>query len=243
MRSAVQLVNAATAMIVRASVYAFRWASDASRAIRRAEERLPTRIARTSRLSPRRFAAGAARTGAGASRPGSSSASRRKAAGRTARAAKTGAHRNHPPRKFTINGMDANTRTVRRSAIVFWYRSPCMPSPLDVSCRRLDRTYSVAIRAMGVEAPILSPIPPLRPRLYIAITIESRGEFHRARRGSHRRPGGPRRDAPGPHDSRAHPRSNPRAVRGGQDHVDRQRLRLRVPPDDPVVRARGHGRP
>src|SRR2546422_700619 len=102
----------------------------------------------TSRPSPRRFAASAARTWAGASRPVSSSASRRKAAGRTARAAKTGAHRNHPPRKFTINGMDANTRTVRRSAIVFWYRSPCMPSPLDVSCRRLGRTYFLAIRAV-----------------------------------------------------------------------------------------------
>ena len=131
----------------------------------------------TSRPSLRRFPASAARTRAGASRPVSSSASLRKAAGRTARAAKMGGHRNHAPRKFTIKGIDANTRTMRRSAIVFWYRSPCMPSPVDVSGRRLDRAYSSAIRAIGVESPILSPIPPLRPRIYIAISIESRGGF------------------------------------------------------------------
>src|SRR5206468_7461043 len=75
-----------------------------------------------------------------------------------------GAHRNHAPRKFTIKGIDANTRTMRRSAIVFWYRSPCMPSPVDVSGRRLDRAYSSAIRAIGVESPIAHtfthPSPP-----------------------------------------------------------------------------------
>src|SRR5881296_585997 len=85
--------------------------------------------------------------------------------------------------------------------------------------------------------------PPLRPRIYIAIAIESRGGFHRARRGSHRRPGGPRRDAAGSHDARAHPRPDPRVVRGRQDHADRQRLRLRLSPDDLAVRARGHGGP
>src|SRR6266480_3906835 len=85
----------------------------------------------------------------------------------------------------------------------------------------------------------------LRLRLYTAIAIESRGGLHRAR---HRARHGPGPGAPGdlaarPHDLRAHPGPDPRFLRRGQGHPDRQRLRLRVPPDDPPLRARGHGRP
>src|SRR3989442_1758807 len=54
------------------------------------------------------------------------STSRRKTAGRTASAATTGTQRNHHVGRFTISGMAANTRTVRRIAIPFWYRSPRM---------------------------------------------------------------------------------------------------------------------
>src|SRR5207302_4757574 len=72
-----------------------------------------------------------------------------------------------------------------------------------------------------------------------------RGGFHRAR---HRARHGPGPGAPGdlaarPHDLRAHPGPDPPVLRRGQGHLDRQWLRLRVPPDDPPLRALGHGRP
>src|SRR2546422_8532285 len=58
------------------------------------------------------------------------STSRRKTAGRTARAASTGTQRNHRAGRFTRSGMAANTKTVRSIPIPFWYRSPRMTTPL-----------------------------------------------------------------------------------------------------------------
>src|SRR5437870_2943081 len=78
-----------------------------------------------------------------------------------------------------------------------------------------------------------------------ALAIESRGVFHRPRRRA--RPG-PGPGTPGdfaarPHDLRADPGSDPRVLRRGQGHPDRQRLRLRVPSDDLALRPRRDGRP
>src|SRR5207249_5737982 len=89
---------------------------------------------------------------------------------------------------------------------------------------------------LPIPAGTLSPPPPLRLRLYTAIVIESRGGFHRPRRRAGHGLGRPR--APGDHAARAHDLRpdlgpDPRSVRRGQGHPDRQRLRLRVPPDDP----------
>src|SRR2546421_11835026 len=138
-----------------------------------------------------------------------------------------------------MRGIEAKTRTARSKTIAFWYRSPRIRSPLDISRRRLDRTYSAAIR------PTLSPTPPPGLRLYTAIAIESRGGSHRAR---HRARHGPGPGAPGdlaarPHDLRAHLGPDPGLLRRRQGPPDRQRLRLRVPPDDPPLRPCGHGRP
>src|SRR5256886_12893967 len=95
----------------------------------------------------------------------------------------------------------------------------------------------------GTPSPILSPTPPLRLRLYTAIVIESWGGFHRPRRRAGHGLGRPR--APGDHTARAHDLRpdlgpDPRTLRRGQGHPDRQRLRLRVPPDDPPRGPRGH---
>src|SRR5436190_12495157 len=137
-----------------------------------------------------------------------------------------------------MRGIEAKTRTARSNTIAFWYRSPRIRSPRDISSGRLERTYSAAIRP-----PTLSPTPPPGLRLYTAIAIESRGGLHRARRRARHGPGAPGDLAARPHDLRAHPGPDPRFLRRGQGHPDRQRLRLRVPPDDPPLRARGHGRP
>src|SRR5439155_7006446 len=162
-----------------------------------------------------RSTASASRTCEGAWRPAARSVSRRNADGRTARAARSGAHRNQIPARFTMRGIEAKTRTARSNTIAFWYRSPRIRSPRDISSGRLERTYSVAIRS-----PTLSPTPPPGLRLYTAIAIESRGGLHRARRPARHGPGP---GAPGdlaarPHGLLAHPGPNPRVLRRGHGH-------------------------
>src|SRR5207247_9435837 len=86
----------------------------------------------------------------------------------------------------TIKCIVAKTSTARSNTIAFLYRSPLIRPPLDISRRRLDRTYSAAIRPST-----LSPTPPPGLRLYTAIAIESRGGFHRARHRARHGPTGP----------------------------------------------------
>src|SRR5207247_4709455 len=121
-----------------------------------------------------------------------------------------------------MRGIEAKTRTARSKTIAFWYRSPRIRSPLDISRRRLDRTYSAAIRPST-----LSPTPPPGLRLYTAIAIESRGGFHPARHPARHRPTGP--GAPGPlaarpHDLPAPPAPAAPVLRLAPRHPARQRL-------------------
>src|SRR5947208_4207417 len=77
-----------------------------------------------------------------------------------------------------MRGIEAKTRTARSKTIAFWYRSPRIRSPLDISRRRLDRTYSAAIRPPHFHPPLPSasdfipPSPSNRGEDSIALVVE-----------------------------------------------------------------------